>query len=91
LKIIAPQNRAKVIFKVNSSKIIESAKKEETTARRAVNTIVIPILAYFVTSKRGQLSKISRLAPEHRIRNLFIKLILLRESITYSSILSKNI
>tara|TARA_B100000035_G_C21035210_1_gene570564 strand:- start:914 stop:1201 length:288 start_codon:yes stop_codon:yes gene_type:complete len=81
LKIIAPHKKAKMILIIRFSKIIESAKKDETTASIAVKTIVIPILEYFVISNLGQFSNISKLAPEHLINNLFIKFTFIEGSI----------
>jgi hypothetical protein len=61
--------------------MIDSAKKEETTARIAVKTMVIPILEYLVISKRGQSFKSSKLAPEQLIKKRFKKLTFLVGSI----------
>ena len=77
LKIIATHKKAKEIFNGKESKIMESAKNEETTASIAVKTMVIPILVYFVTSNRGQSFKSSKLAHEQLIKIRLIKLTLL--------------
>jgi hypothetical protein len=61
--------------------MIDSAKKEETTARIAVKTMVIPILEYLVISKRGQSFKSSKLDPEQLIKKRFKKLTFLVGSI----------
>tara|TARA_A100001015_G_C14805408_1_gene638651 strand:+ start:532 stop:888 length:357 start_codon:yes stop_codon:yes gene_type:complete len=72
LKIIPAQRRARTVLTRRLSKMMESAKKEDTKARMVVKTMVIPMLEYLVISKRGQFFNNSRLAPEHFIKNRFM-------------------
>lgn len=76
LNMIPAQSSARTMLITKLSKMIERAKKDETKARMVVNTIVIPMLEYLVISKRGQFIKISKLAPEHLIKNRFMILTL---------------